>query len=124
MNIEELNALKEYLLKIQRESFNWVITQEFSSSIQNAILAIDQKILTLKYTPDLSKEEWDALNHKFNKLMIFSNGDLEPEFIEFDLSKLENKVKELNEKNIKDADKIAIFSNGESKKVGRFKRLI
>lgn len=124
MNIEELNNIKDSLIKVKQESINYLVTDDLMANIDSLLSKIYKAIQEEQYLSIFTKEERDMMCHNFNKIIVFSNGDLKPEFKEFDFDKLENKVKELNEKNIKDADKIAIFSNSEPKTVGRFKRLI
>jgi hypothetical protein len=124
MNVESLEDLKETVLSIKRESVNWLVDTKLSFTIEYLLSLLDNKILELKYTPIMSQEDYDSITHKMNKLLVFCNGELEPEYCQsFNLDELKDKVKELNEKNIKNADKVAIFSNDEPKIVGQFKRL-
>lgn len=133
MKYEELIAMKEEL-----KSFNsklWDVSRpipnhlhkaydDLCKSCTNLQLIINKRIQEFVYKEEISQEDWEIITNQYNKILIFSNGELNPVIQEFDINKIQEKVVKLNEKNIKDADKIAIFSNGESKTVGRFKRII
>lgn len=124
MNIEELKRIKDNLIKVKQESINYLITDDLMSNIDSLLSKIYKAIQEEEYLSIFTKEERDLMIHNFNKIIVFSNDDLKAKFEEFDSNTIKDKVKELNEKNIKNADKVAIFSNGEPKAVGRFKRLI
>ena len=133
MKYEELIVIKEEL-----KSFNsklWDLPRpipnhlhkaydDLCKSYTNLNSIVNERIQEFKYKKEISQEDWEIIINQYNKLLIFSNGELNPAIQEFDFNKIQEKVAELNEKNIRDADKVTIFSNGESKKVGIFKRII